>query len=73
MSAHSDFNMLHLEVPRKLLQISIDDESCPDSLEVTNPADWMWAIANHQYQAKQDLHKLIEVNCNTVDWTDCQI
>jgi len=52
MSAPSDFNMLRLEAPRELLQLSTDDKHRHDFLEVVNLADWMQAIANHQHQAE---------------------
>ena len=48
MSTTSDFNMLRLEAPRGLLQITNDEEPSAEALEITNPLEWMRALANHQ-------------------------
>jgi len=37
MSTASDFNMLHLEAPRGLWQITNDEESGEEILEIANP------------------------------------
>jgi len=50
MSASSDFNMLRLEAPQALLQITNNKEPEEEAMEVSNPLVWMWAIANHQHQ-----------------------
>ena len=73
MSASSDFNMLRLEAPWALLQITNDEEPEGEAMEVANPLGWMWAIANHQHQAEQDLRRLVEVCGNSVDRTDQRI
>ena len=41
MSTTSDFNMLRLEAPRGLLQITNDEESQEETLEITDPVGWM--------------------------------
>jgi len=52
MSSTSDYNMLRLEAPRGLLQITNDEETMEEALEIVNPVRWMWAMANHQQQAE---------------------
>jgi len=37
MSTTSDYNMLRLEAPRGLLQITIDEEAEEEALEIANP------------------------------------
>ena len=54
-----------------MLQIKNNKET--QTVEIANPVDWMRAIANQQRQAKQDLHQLMEVCGDTVDWTDRRI
>jgi len=73
MSTTSDYNMLHLEAPRGLLQIANDEESWEEALEIANPVGWMQAMANHQQQAELDLHQLLDVCGNTMDRTDRRI
>jgi len=48
----------------------MDEEPAADVLEITNPLEWMWAIANHQQQAEQDLRQLMQACSDTVDRTD---
>jgi len=52
MSTSSEYNMLRLEAPRGLLQITNDEEPQEETLEIANPVGWMQAMANHQQQAK---------------------
>jgi len=73
MPTSSDFNMLRLETPRGILQISNDEEPTEDVLEAANPLGWMRAMANHQQQAEEDLWQLMEACGNTVDRTDRRI
>jgi len=73
MSTASDFNMLRLEAPRGILQISNNEKPAEDAVEITNPLGWMRAMANHQQQAEQDLRQLMEACGNTVDQTDWRI
>jgi len=70
MSTASDYNMLHLKEPQDLLQITNDEETTEETLEISNPVGWIRAMANHQQQAEQDLHQLFDLNSNTVDRTD---
>ena len=65
--------MLCLEAPRGLLQITNDEEPQEETLEIVNPVGWMWAMANHQQQAEQDLRQLMDVCGNTLDHTDQHI
>jgi len=70
MSTSSDYNMLRLEAPRGLLQITNDKEPQEETLEIANPVGWMRAMANHQQQAEQDLRQLMDVCGNTLDHMD---
>jgi len=73
MSTTSDYNMLRLEAPRGLLQITNEEESQEEALEIANPVGWMRAMANHQQQAELDLRQLLDVCGNTMDRTDRRI
>jgi len=66
----SDFNMLRLEAPRDILQITDGSATEEETLEVTNPAVWLRALARQQKQAEQDLEQLLALCGNTVDKTD---
>jgi len=70
MSTTSDYYMLRLEAPRGLLQITNDEETMEEALEIVNPVRWMRAMANHQQQAEQDLRQLLDLYGNTMDRTD---
>jgi len=73
MSTTLDYNMLRLEAPRGLLQITNDEEPREEALEIANPVGWMRAMANHQQQAELDLRQLLDVCGNTMDRTDRRI
>jgi len=73
MSTSSEYNILRLEAPRGLLQITNDEETQEETQEIANPVRWMRAMANHQQQAEQDLRQLIDVCGNTLDHTDRRI
>jgi len=70
MSTTSDYNMLRLEAPRGLLQITNDEETEEEALEIANPVGRIRAMANDQQQAEQDLCQLMDVCSNTLDHTD---
>jgi len=70
MSSTSDFNMLRLEAPRDLLQIT-DGTPAPDqALEVANPAIWFRSMVRQQRQGENDLRQLNQLYANTIDRTD---
>ena len=70
MSSTSDFNMLRLEAPRDLLQIT-DGTPAPDqAIEVANPAIWLRTMVRQQRQAENDLRQLTQLCGNTIDRTD---
>jgi len=73
MSTSSDYNMLLLEAPQGLLQITNDEKATEEVLEIANPVGWMRTMANHQQQAEQDLRQLLDLCGNTMDRTDRQI
>jgi len=71
--ASTDFNMLRLEAPRNVLQITDGTEQAEETLEVANPATWLRALAKQQKQAEQDLAQLVHLWGNTVDHADQRI
>jgi len=73
MSTTSDYNMLRLEAPRGLLQITNDEETEVETLEIANPVGWIRVITNHQQQAEPDLCQLMDVCGNTLYHTDRRI
>jgi len=68
--ASTDFNMLRLEAPRNVLQITDGTEQAEETLEVANPATWLRALAKQQKQAEQDRAQLVHLCGNTVDHAD---
>ena len=73
MSTHSDFNMLRLEAPRTLLQITDGTTPMEGVIEITRPASWVRSMVRQQQQAENDLRQLVELCGNTVDRTDRRI
>jgi len=71
--ASTDFNMLRLEAPRDVLQITDGTEQAEETLEVANPATWLRALAKQQKQAEQDLGQLVYLCGNTIDHADQRI
>jgi len=71
--ASTDFNMLRLEAPRNVLQITDGTEQTEETLEVANPATWLRALAKQQKQVEQDLAQLVQLCGNTVDHADQRI
>jgi len=70
MSTSSDFNMLRLEAPQELLQIT-DETPVPEQvIEVANPAVWVQTMARQQQQAEKDLWQLTQLCSNMIDRTD---
>ena len=66
----SDFNMLRLEAPRDLLQITDGTTTMEQALELSNPVAWVRTMARQQKQAEKDLQQLTELCGNTIDKTD---
>ena len=71
--ASTDFNMLRLEAPRDMLQITDGTEPTEEALEVTNPATWLRALVKQQKQAERDLARLVSLCGNTIDHNDQKI
>jgi len=71
--ASTDFNMLRLEAPRNVLQITDGTEPTEEALEVTNPATWLRALVKQQKQAERDLAQLVSLCGNTIDHNDQKI
>jgi len=73
MSTTSDFNMLRLEAPRDVLQITDGTAPSGEAVEISNPAVWVRTMVRHQQQAERDLGQLAELCGNTIDRTDRRI
>ena len=69
----SDFNMLCLEAPRDLLQITDGTTSQEQAVELANPAVWIRTLVRQQKQAEEDMRELVGLCGNTVDRTDQRI
>jgi len=72
MSA-TDFNMLRLEAPKDVLQITDGTVADEETLEISNPATWLRALVKQQKQAEADLGELVRLCGNTVDRTEQRI
>jgi len=70
MSTSSDFNMLRLEAPSDLLQITDGTSPTEQALELANLAVWVWTMARQQKQAERNLRLLTELCGNMIDKTD---
>ena len=70
MSVSSDFNMLRLEAPRDVLQITDGTRPAEDAVEISNPATWVQTLVRQQKQAEADYRQLTELCGNAVDHTD---
>ena len=73
MSVSSDFNMLRLEAPRDMLQITEGTRSTEEAVEVANPATWIRTLVRQQRQAEADFQQLTKMCGNAVDHTDSRI
>jgi len=69
----SDFNMLQLEAPRDMLQITDGTHPTEGAVEITNPATWIRTMVRHQKQAERDLKELTDLCGNTIDQTNQRI
>ena len=70
MSASADFNMLRLEAPQDLLQITDGIPALEQAIELANPTVWVQTMARQQRQAESDLRQLTELCGNMIDRTD---
>jgi len=61
MSTTSDFNMLRLEAPRDLVQITNGTDPTEEAVEISNPASWVRSLVHQQQQAEDDLRQLQEL------------
>jgi len=71
--ASTDFNMLRLEAPRDVLQITDGMAPEEEALQIPNPATWLRALVKQQKQAEKDWTQLVRLCDNTVDRTDLRI
>jgi len=72
MLISSDFNMLRLEAPRTLLQITAGTRSA-EHVEIASPATWARCVVRHQAQAERDLRQLYEACSNKFDRSDTRM
>jgi len=70
MTTSSDFNMLRLEAPLDLLQITDGTPRPKQAVEIANPRVWVRTLVHEQQQAKNDLQRLTELCGDTYDRTD---
>jgi len=70
MTTSSDFNMLWLEAPRDLLQITDGTPRPEQAVEIANPTVWVRTQVNQQQQAENDLQWLTELCGDAYDRTD---
>ena len=70
MTTSSDFNMLRLEAPRDLLQITSGTPSPEQVVELANPAVWVRTLVHQQRQAENDLRRLTELCGDAYNITD---
>jgi len=61
MAISSNFNMLQLEAPQDLLQITDGTPRPEQAVEIANPAVWVRSLVNQQRQAQNDLQRLTEL------------
>jgi hypothetical protein len=72
MSSTTDFNMLQLEAPREILQITAGTRST-DHVEIASPSTWLCCLVRHQTQAERDIKQLFEACGNRLDQNDQRI
>jgi hypothetical protein len=72
MSSTTDFNMLRLEAPREILQITAGTHST-DHVEIASPSTWLRCLVRHQTQAERDIKQLFEACGNRLDQNDQRI
>jgi len=70
MSTTSNFNMLRLEAPQDIRQITDGTEPADEVVEVENPAGWVRSLIHHQERAEADLRQLWEVSGSALDRTN---
>jgi len=70
MTISSDFNLLQLEAPWDLLQITIGTAAPEQAVEMANLAKWVWTLGRQQWQVENDLRQLTDLYSNTIDRTD---
>ena len=70
MTTSSDFNMLRLEAPRNLLQITDGMPGPEQTVELTNPAVWVRTLVRQQQQTENDIRQLTELCGRAYDRTD---
>jgi len=66
----SAFNMLRLEAPRDLLQITSGTPNSEQAVELANPAEWVRTLVHQQRQAENDLRRLTELCGDAYNRTD---
>jgi len=70
MTTSSDFNMLRLEAPRDVLQITDGTPRPQQVVEIANPAVWVRTLVRQKQQAESDLQQLTELCGDAYDKTD---
>jgi len=70
MTTSSDFNILLLEAPRDLLQITEGTPRPEQAVEIANPAVWVRTLVHQKQQGESDLRRLTELCGHAYDRTD---
>jgi len=70
MTTSSDFNMLRLEAPCDLLQITDATPGPEQAVEIANPTVWVRTLVRQQRQTESDLQQLTELCGDAYDRTD---
>jgi len=70
MTTYLDFNMLQLEAPHNLLQITNRTPRPEQAVEIGNPTVSVRILVHQQQQAKNDLQLLTELYGDAYDRTD---
>ena len=70
MTTSSEFNILQLEAPRDLLQITDATPRPEQAVEIANPTVWVRTLVRQQQQAASDLQRLTQLYGDAFDRTD---
>jgi len=70
MTTSSDINMIRLQAPRYLLQMTDGTPRPEQAVEIGNPTVWVRSLVNQQRQAENDLQRLTELCGDAYDRID---
>jgi len=70
MTTSSDFNILRLEAPHDLLQITDGTPRPEQAVDIANPAVWVRTLVHQQQQTESNLKRLTELCGHAYNRTD---